>query len=70
MRITDTVRLDWLTSSRAETEYVTAKVGPGWVREAGWRVIVRNLTVGSGDTLRQAIDAAMKPKQKDNSNDE
>lgn len=67
-RITDTARLDWMASNHAETEYISTKVGPGWVREAGWRVFVENGPKGSGDTLRQAIDVAMKPKEADSDN--
>lgn len=64
-RITDTARMDWLASTKAEIEYVTGKVGPGWIRHEGWRVATRTGPFGNGDTLRVAIDAAMsatKPK--------
>lgn len=68
--ITDTARLDWLTEQKAETEYITQKVGPGWVREAGWRVFAKSVVKGTGDTLRQAIDAAIESQQKEQSENE
>lgn len=58
-RITDTARLDWLADKKAEAQYIVGKVGPGWIREAGWRVFVKDVVSGKGKTLREAIDAAM-----------
>lgn len=58
-RITDTARLDWLVEHKADVAHQSAKVGPGWVREAKW-LITTTQRVVSGDTLRRAIDDAMR----------
>lgn len=58
-RITDMARLNWLAENKAEISYQSSKVGPGWVREEKWFVVIDQFNAGSGTDLRQAIDAAM-----------
>lgn len=64
---TDTARIDWLISNKADVSYVSPQVGVGWVREEGWRIVLTLQRRGaSGKTLRQAIDTAMEQERATN----